>query len=72
MDNDANDSVVQAHFDWRSICAAQGWNQDTQLGLAMRFIEQRGMMLDFVAHAQAAADEENQENAVSDAKTPSN
>lgn len=52
-------SEVAAHFDWKSIVARQGWNEESQLIHAMGFIADQGLMLDFVAYAEKVADEEN-------------
>lgn len=61
--------VSQAHTDWASIVRKQGWNDEAQLIHTMGFIADRGLMLDFVAYAQKAADEENATDAgVSDSE----
>lgn len=54
-----SDSERQAHFDWSRILERQGWDDASQLSLALGFIEEHGLMSEFVAHAERAAAEEN-------------
>lgn len=52
-------SEVAAQLDWNSIVTRQGWNEESQLIHALGFIGDQGLMADFVAYAEKAADEEN-------------
>lgn len=54
-------SEMQAHFDWGGLVERQGWSDSTQRSLAMSFIGENKLMVDFFGYAQAIADAENGE-----------
>lgn len=53
-------SEMQAHFDWGGLVERQGWSPATQLGLALNFLGENKLMVDFLGFAQAAAEAENE------------
>lgn len=52
---------MQAHFDWGGLVQCQGWSESSQLSLALRFLGENKLMVDFFGYAQAMADAENSE-----------
>ena len=46
---------------WQDLCNQQGWSEESQVIHFEGFLEDRGLMAEFVAYAQAAAVEENRE-----------
>ena len=56
---------------WVSVCAEQGWSDESKLVHLERFLRERGLLGEFVAYAEAAAIEENEMTEHCDGTEPS-